>query len=54
MCAMTACAVAGVPLARIQKLLHIMMLPLLAVIAICALLPWTVLILPRLLVPNWL
>lgn len=54
MCAMTACAVAGVPLARIQKLLHIMMIPILIVIVICALLPWTVLILPKLLVPNWL
>jgi tripartite ATP-independent transporter DctM subunit len=54
MCAMTACAVAGVPLARVQKLLHIMMLPILIVIALCALMPWTVLILPRLLVPNWL
>jgi tripartite ATP-independent transporter DctM subunit len=54
MCAMTACAVAGVPLARIQKLLHIMMIPILVVIVICALLPWTVLILPRLLVPAWL
>ena len=54
MCAMTACAVAGVPLARIQKLLHIMMVPILFVIVLCALLPWTVLILPRLLVPNWL
>jgi tripartite ATP-independent transporter DctM subunit len=54
MCAMTACAVAGVPLARIQKLLHIMMVPILVVIVLCALLPWTVLILPRLLVPNWL
>lgn len=54
MCAMTACAVAGVPLARIQKLLHIMMVPILLVIVLCALLPWTVLILPRLLVPNWL
>lgn len=54
MCAMTACAVAGVPLARIQKLLHIMMIPILIVIVICALLPWTVLILPRLLVPAWL
>ena len=51
---MTACAVAGVPLARIQKLLHIMMVPILIVIVLCAVMPWTVLILPRLLVPNWL
>jgi tripartite ATP-independent transporter DctM subunit len=54
MCAMTACAVAGVPLARIQGLLHVMMLPLLIVIVVCALFPWTVLILPKLLVPGWL
>ncbi len=54
MCAMTACAVAGVPMMRIQKLLHLMMLPLLVVIVLCALMPSTVLLLPRLLVPNWL
>jgi len=52
--AMTACAVAGIPIARIQKLLHLMMLPILAVVFICALIPWTVLVLPRLLVPQWL
>jgi tripartite ATP-independent transporter DctM subunit len=54
MCAMTACAVAGVSMARIQKLLHLMMIPLLLVIVLCALAPWTALALPRLLVPNWL
>jgi len=54
MCAMTACAVAGVSMARIQKLLHIMMVPLLLVIVLCALAPWTALALPRLLVPKWL
>jgi len=54
MCAMTACAVGGVPMSRIQKLLHIMMIPLLIVIILCALVPDTVLLLPRLLVPAWL
>jgi tripartite ATP-independent transporter DctM subunit len=54
MVAMTACAVGGVPMIKIQKLLHIMMIPLLIVIILCALAPWTVLLLPRLLVPNWL
>ena len=54
MVAMTACAVAGVPMVRIQMLLHLMMIPLLIVIILCALAPWTVLLLPRLLVPNWL
>jgi tripartite ATP-independent transporter DctM subunit len=54
MCAMTACAVAGVPMSRIQGLLHVMMIPLLLVIILCALVPWTVLVLPRLLVPAWL
>jgi tripartite ATP-independent transporter DctM subunit len=54
MVAMTACAVGGVPMMRIQKLLHIMMIPLLIVIVLCALAPWTVLLLPKLLVPNWL
>ena len=54
MVAMTACAVGGVPMMRIQKLLHIMMIPLLIVIILCALAPWTVLLLPKLLVPKWL
>jgi tripartite ATP-independent transporter DctM subunit len=54
MVAMTACAVGGVPMIKIQKLLHIMMIPLLIVIILCALAPWTVLLLPKLLVPNWL
>jgi len=53
MCAMTACAVAGVPITRIQKLLHIMMLPVLLICILCALLPWLVMVLPRLLTPNW-
>jgi len=53
MCAMTACAVAGVSMARIQKLLHIMMIPLLIVIILCAFMPWTVMLLPKLLVPQW-
>jgi tripartite ATP-independent transporter DctM subunit len=52
--AMTSCAVAGVPMTRIQGLLHIMMIPLLIVVFLCSLWPDTVLILPRLLVPNWL
>ena len=52
--AMTSCAVAGVPMARIQKLLHIMMIPILIVVFLCALMPWTVLALPKLLVPKWL
>jgi tripartite ATP-independent transporter DctM subunit len=54
MCAMTACAVAGIPMSSIQKLLHIMMIPLLIVIVLCAVAPWTVMALPRLLVPRWL
>jgi tripartite ATP-independent transporter DctM subunit len=54
MVAMTACAVGGVPMMKIQKLLHVMMLPLLVVIVLCALAPWTVLLLPKLLVPKWI
>jgi hypothetical protein len=52
MVAMTACAVAGVPMMKIQNLLHIMMIPLLIVIVLCALAPWTVLALPKLLFPS--
>jgi tripartite ATP-independent transporter DctM subunit len=52
--AMTSCAVAGVSMTRIQKLLFIMMIPILIVVVLCSFLPWTVLALPRLLVPHWL
>jgi len=51
---MTACAVFGVPMTRIMKLLHIMMIPLLLVCILCAVVPWTVLIVPKLIVPAWL
>jgi len=52
--AMTSCAVAGVPMSKIQKLLHIMMIPILIVVILCSFMPWTVLLIPRLLVPQWL
>lgn len=52
--AMTLCAVAGVSMTRIQKPLHIMMIPILIVVILCSFLPWTALVLPRLLVPHWL
>lgn len=54
LCTLTACAVAGIPVTRVLKILQIMMLPLIAVVLLSALVPWTVMILPRLLVPNWL
>lgn len=52
--AMTSCAVAGVSMTKIQGLLHLMMIPLLVVVILCSLVPDTVLLLPKLLVPNWL
>ena len=52
--AMTSCAVAGVSMTRIQMLLHIMMIPILIVVILCSFMPWTVLALPKLLVPQWL
>ena len=54
LCALTACAVAGIPVTRILKLLHIMMIAIIVIIIVCALVPWTVLAIPRLLVPKWL
>ena len=52
--AMTSCAVAGVSMTKIQGLLHIMMIPILIVVILCSFVPWTVLVLPKLLVPQWL
>jgi len=54
LCSLTACAVAGIPVTRILKLLHIMMIAIVVIIIVCALVPWTVLAIPRLLVPKWL
>jgi tripartite ATP-independent transporter DctM subunit len=54
LCALTACAVAGIPVTSILKLLLVMMTALVVVVFLCAMIPWTVLILPRLLVPGWL
>jgi len=53
LCSLTACAVAGIPVTRILKLLHLMMIPIFLVIILCALYPWLVLVIPRLLVPKW-
>jgi TRAP-type C4-dicarboxylate transport system permease large subunit len=54
LCALTACAVAGIPVTRILKLLFVMMTALVVIILLSALLPAIVLTLPRLLVPAWL
>lgn len=54
LCTLTACAVAGIPVTRVLKILQVMMLPLVAVVLLCALVPWIVMALPRLLVPGWL
>jgi len=53
LCSLTACAVAGIPVTRILKLLHLMMIPIFLVIILCALFPWLVLVIPRILVPKW-
>lgn len=53
LCSLTACAVAGIPVTRILKLLHVMMIAIIVIILVCALVPWTVLAIPRLLVPKW-
>jgi tripartite ATP-independent transporter DctM subunit len=53
LCSLTACAVAGIPVTRILKLLHLMMIPIFLVIILCALFPGLVLAIPRILVPRW-
>ena len=53
LCSLTACAVAGIPVTRILKLLHLMMIPIFLVIVLCALFPGMVLAIPRILVPRW-
>jgi len=53
LCSLTACAVAGIPVTRILKLLHLMMIPIFLVIILCSVVPWLVLVIPRMLVPKW-
>ena len=43
-----------VPVTRVLKLLHVMIIALVAVVLLCAFVPGIVLVLPRLLVPGWL
>ncbi len=40
-------------MARILELLHVMMVAIIVIIVVCALVPWTVLAIPRLLLPRW-
>jgi TRAP-type C4-dicarboxylate transport system permease large subunit len=51
LCTLTTCAVAGIPVTRILKLLHIMMIAIFVIIILCAMVPEIVLLIPRLLVP---
>jgi TRAP-type C4-dicarboxylate transport system permease large subunit len=54
LCALTACAVARIPVTSILGLLSVMLISLATVVVACALVPEIVLALPRLLVPNWI
>lgn len=53
LCALTACAIARISLADIFKTLHLLMIPVLLIILLCAVFPSVVLVLPKLIVPNW-
>ncbi len=54
LCTLTACAIAKVPLSEILVTLHILMLGVLVVILVAAYWPTLVMLLPRLLVPQFL
>lgn len=54
LCALTACAVARIPVTRVLGLLMTMMIALVAVVLASAFLPQFVLFLPEILVPQWL
>jgi TRAP-type C4-dicarboxylate transport system permease large subunit len=53
-CALTACSVAGMPVTRVLGQFLIMTVALLVVLLACALMPPIVLILPQLMVPQWI
>jgi tripartite ATP-independent transporter DctM subunit len=54
LCALTACAVARIPVTRSPWAPHVMMIALVAVVLASAFVPQFVLFLPELLVPQWL
>lgn len=54
LCTLTACAIANVPISEILVTLHILMIGVLVVILLCAYWPALVMLLPRLLVPQYL
>jgi TRAP-type C4-dicarboxylate transport system permease large subunit len=54
LCALTACAVARIPVNRILAQLFVMMIALVIVVLACALVPSIVLTLPKLVVPQWM
>ena len=53
LCALTACAIARIPLADIFKMLHLLMIPIMLIIVLCAVFPSLILVLPKLIVPAW-
>jgi TRAP-type C4-dicarboxylate transport system permease large subunit len=53
LCTLVACGIAKVPVSRVLLLLHLMMIPILAVIVLSAIYPGIILAVPRLLVPKW-
>lgn len=53
LCTLVACGLAKVPVSRILLVLHIMMIPILGIILLCAIFPQIILLIPRLVVPKW-
>lgn len=53
LCTLIACGVAKFPVSKVLGILHVLMIAIAFIILLCAVYPWFVLIVPRLIVPTW-
>jgi TRAP-type C4-dicarboxylate transport system permease large subunit len=53
LCVLIACAVSKFPISQVLGILHVLIIPIFLIILLTAFFPQIVLIIPRLLVPQW-
>ncbi len=53
LCTLIACGVAKFPVSKVLGILHVLMIAIAIIILLCAVFPWFILIIPRLIVPTW-
>ncbi len=53
LCTLIACGVAKFPVSKVLGILHVLMIAIAIIILLCAVFPWFILVIPRLIVPTW-